>query len=457
MQENVAYMKNFYIIYILIAMACLFLPACNNNNNTNVHVPSDDPTVATFSFTANDSFPALAKASFTIEERIDTGLIYNVDSLTYGTCIDKVIPKITFNASIVSAAIIYTPSDTVTLSGGDTINFSERPVMLLTISETGKVEKWYEIQVNVHQSDPDLYVWEQLTDHITEGTYNRQKAVILAGKLWFFASDGLGAKVFVSADGKSWQPFASPFDNFDVTNLLTHKDKIYCINDDKMAFLATGADTWQTVAATADTELQIEQLLFSFNDSLWAVVKDKNTDIYNLATRADETGDWVLHDTVSSDFPVSDCASLAFLSPTGRKRGMVVGGFSCTGKSLNTRWNVEYDSTEGYRWENFSVEQPWFSSLTGVSIIYYDRHFFMFGGVDEAGVINKYNILESYDEGMHWSPVDTAHNAMPASYIPRAYQSVAVDGNNYIYIIGGKSRTEVFTDVYRGKLNSIDW
>ena len=81
----------------------------------------------------------------------------------------------------------------------------------------------------------------------------------------------------------------------------------------------------------------------------------------------------------------------------------------------------------------------------------------MFGGVDAENKLEDNAILESFDEGMNWSVPDSTHNSLPESYKARAYQSVMTDSNNNIYIVGGKSRTEVFSDVYKGKLNSINW
>jgi hypothetical protein len=65
-------------------------------------------------------------------------------------------------------------------------------------------------------------------------------------------------------------------------------------------------------------------------------------------------------------------------------------------------------------------------------------------------------MLYSDDEGMHWYVPDTAKNMLPDSYKTRQYQSVVVDPAHYIYIIGGESDSESFSDVYRGKRKLID-
>ena len=155
-------------------------------------------------------------------------------------------------------------------------------------------------------------------------------------------------------------------------------------------------------------------------------------------------------------WPIADFAALTFQSSSERPRAMVVGGRAKTGEPVNTRWNFEYTSHAGYRLKDFTIEQPQFNSLTGISIIQYDDRLIMFGGVDNDQYWRS-NMLFSDDEGMNWYMPDTAHNQLPDTYTTRQKQSVVVDKDNNIYIVGGQSQTQSFSDVYRGFLNSINW
>jgi hypothetical protein len=134
---------------------------------------------------------------------------------------------------------------------------------------------------------------------------------------------------------------------------------------------------------------------------------------------------------------------------------MIVGGRSMNGEVVNSRWNIEY-STEGYRIKDFSISQPSFESLTGASIIQYNNHLVMFGGINNDLAMRS-DMLYSDDEGMNWYVPDTAKNQLPDTYQSREKQTVIVDKDNNIYIIGGQSQTQTFGDVYRGFLNSINW
>jgi len=130
------------------------------------------------------------------------------------------------------------------------------------------------------------------------------------------------------------------------------------------------------------------------------------------------------------------------------------------GRSLNTRWNLEYSShieeNNGYRMREFSIDRPSFTTLTGISVIWYNNQLLMFGGVDEDMTYFGRDILISEDEGLNWVAADTAKNQLPEVYQARQKQT-AIVRDGYIYLFGGQDKTATYSDVYRGRLNSIDW
>ena len=78
----------------------------------------------------------------------------------------------------------------------------------------------------------------------------------------------------------------------------------------------------------------------------------------------------------------------------------------------------------------------------------------MFGGTDNDLAMRS-DILYSDDEGMNWYLPDSTSNQLPSTYLPRTNQTVLIDADENIYIIGGQSNTTSFSDVYRGRLNSL--
>lgn len=435
-----------------IILALLLFAACSNRNTATT--PSSDPTVIGFAFRANDSIPGLAAASFTIEEGADTGRIYNVDSIAYGTAITKVVPSLSFNHTP-KAAIFFCAEDTISWQGSDTLDFTLRPTLLHIIAEDAVTDKWYKIFVNVHQVDPDLYVWEKVADEVFPVAGAEQKAFWFDNEIQLFVNDGIRSRLYQSPNGESWveQVINGLPDDCLVRNILAGGNELYYA-EGKTIYHSADAVTWQQETLAMD--YSILNMLIYFRDSLWAVaMADDSEELYMMVS-----GDglqWAAVDQLTEDYPISDFSATTFISRTGRERAMIVGGFSLSGAPLNCRWNLEYSPERQYRWTNFSTEHTVFPAITGAAIIEYGSRFLLFGGADSDNQINPYPALESIDEGMHWSEPDSIHFNLPDSYQTRTKQSVVIDDNKNLYIIGGQSRVEVFSDVYRGRLNSIDW
>ena len=446
-------LKKKYLLLCLIIFAVLIAACKSKNSTTN---PSSDPTVTGMYFYANDSIPALESATFIVEAGSDTGRIYNPDSLACGTKIDKVVPRLTFNHTP-AAAIFFSANDTISWQGSDTIDFTLRPTLLHVIAEDETTDKWYKIYVNVHNIDPDIIVWQQLSDDIYPTAGAEQKAFWFKNQIVIFVNDGIDNSLYVSTDGVSWQektPAGLP-DNCFVRQIIKSKDQL-CYVTDNTFYYTEDAENWQTYSLSSDYIML--NLLFDFRDTIWGIATD-NVNREQLYLMRSTTGEsWqMISEVDATRFPVSDFATTCFQTATGRHRAMVIGGFTLDGAPLNSRWNLEYSNERGYRWTNFSDEKIAFDYVTGAAITYYGNSFLLFGGADADNQINPYQMLVSQDEGMHWQQADTTKNKLPDTYSIRTKQSVFLDDNGYIYVVGGQSRTEVFSDIYRGRLNSIDW
>ena len=66
------------------------------------------------------------------------------------------------------------------------------------------------------------------------------------------------------------------------------------------------------------------------------------------------------------------------------------------------------------------------------------------------------DILISTDEGLNWTAADSTKNHLPDVYQARQKQTAIVRDNN-IYLFGGQDSEHTYSDVYKGRLNSIDW
>ena len=443
-------MKHF--LFILVVLCAVLMSSCESSKTTTN--TSSVAELSAFTFAKNDSFPGLAKAVFTIEERIDTGLVWNKDSILYGTRLDSVVPRFTFGATP-SAAYLTMPDTVVVLTGYDTLDFSKGPIYLTIRSSDRTNTKVYEIRTTVHQVDPDLYHWTQLNSGIYPADDSEQRVVEIGSEFVMIISNGFELRATRSADGVTWTDAGAPTGlpaGTRVRQIISDGTTLYYGQADKL-YTSTDAVTW-TAHSTA---YPVVTMLLYWNERVWALVDNNNQ--YELATwQADSLRLTGLQP--ATDFPVSDFGTVTFRSASLRERAMIIGGFAENGKSLNTRWNIEYSqhtpANEGYRLEEFSIDRPHYTSLTGISVISYNNQLMLFGGVDETMRYFGRKILISNDEGLNWTLADTTKNRLPEVYQARQKQN-AIVRDNYIYLFGGEDANITYSDVYQGRLNSIDW
>lgn len=449
-------MRRFLDISTLIGplLVCIMV-GCSKSTTTTTK--SSVAELSAFSLAANDSFPGMEKAVFKIEERLDTGLVYNPDSIMYGTPLDSVVPKFTF-ATTPGAAVLAVGDTTIVLTGSDTVNLNIRPIYLSVTSQDASNTKVYEIVATVHQVDPDLFVWTQLTPAVYPADNSEQHVLTLGDKMVLIKNNGFRTSVFTSADGATWSSEQVPTGLPSATrvrSIISDNSMLYYA-DDSLLYTSTDALSWQQTSY-AGSGFSLKTMLMAWNETVWALAEDSEGLVL-----ANMQGGRLQPTTLRprSPFPVSDFAAVAFESASNRARAMILGGFAEDGTALNTRWNLEYATTiaenGGYRMQDFSIDRPHFTRLTGASVVWYNHQLYMFGGVDAEMQYQGRDILISTDEGVTWTKADTAKCQLPKTYTARQGQSVVVRDNN-IYVIGGESQTETFSDVYRGKLNSIDW
>ena len=434
----------------LIGLILIGLAGCDDKTSTTTK--SSVAQLTAFSFTANSKYPGLAAASFKVEERLDTGLVHNLDSIMYGTPLDSVVPKFTF-AATPGSAVMQTPDTTIVLGGSDTINFEKQPLYLTVKSQDGKNTKVYELRAYVHQVDPDLYHWEQLCPQVLTDN-SEQRVVALGNRFVLVSNNGFRTSAYISTDGITWSDRQMPSglpDGCHVRRIISDGSTLYYA-DSLTLYTSADALSWMASDYTG-SGFCIRNMLMTWNDTVWAIVEDSQGLV--LAKMQDNT----LKPTAlrpRSDFPVSDFATVCFENAAGRARAMVVGGRAKSGAVLNSRWNLEFSPVVGYRMQNFSIDRPAFADLTGASVIWYNHQLLMFGGVDADMQYLGRDILVSNDEGLTWTAADSAKNSLPDVYNARQKQSVLVR-DNAIYVFGGEQQDRTFSDVYRGKLNSIDW
>ena len=449
-----------YFIFTLLILASI-LVGCTPQNEDET---STENRVHIFTFVKDTLNPGLTEATYTIEHRSDTGLIYCKDSLRFGTRLDSVVPYITYKATPGSATF-FLPNDTIISTGSDTLDFTQMPIYLLVTASDMKTERWYRIDIHAHQVNPDLYVWEQLTEEIFPMQHCKTEAMYVQDQFVLYVNNGLSTTVYESKNGSSWSKASAPTGlpiACQVEDIVAHNDTLYYIDIDKQQlYLSANHIDW-TATDYSTASFKPINMLMSYNQQVWCIIQDTTSKKLQLATIHE--GQITPQSNIAGldqgylpdKFPISDFAATEFESSSERPRAMIVGGRSMNGAPINTRWNLEYVvTTDTYRLKDFTISQPSFHTLTGASVVQYGGHLIMFGGIDNDVDWNT-DILYSDDEGMNWYQPDTASNQLPAEYKSRQNQSVLIHDNS-LYLIGGQSNDRSFSDVYRGRLNSLQF
>jgi hypothetical protein len=116
-------MKN--ILLLAVAVATLSLTSCIDGDDTVYETEAArNCQIASFKL-SRDSVPSLAATKFTIDQL--SGLIFNIDSLPYGTVVDTAVCAITFIQSTAVSTVEMrqeATGDTITWKAADSINFS---------------------------------------------------------------------------------------------------------------------------------------------------------------------------------------------------------------------------------------------------------------------------------------------------------------------------------------------
>ena len=442
-------MKFYFLKFICLFCVAVALSGCLNTNDTTV-TSSTNPRMTSLTLAGNDS---ITKAVFSINA--DSVTIENVDSLPFGTPVNKAIPTFKFVSTY--GALLYINGSTTgkALTGKDTIDFT-LPVKIKNYAADNSTTKEYTIKVNVHKVEPKLYVWSLLNGSVGAANPTSQKAIYFNNKLLYFANEAGVTNLYTSINGVSWAHanLSGLPANATMVNTVQFNSKLFYTQDGVKIYSSTDGASW-TVADVSAADYTFKTMLFALNGSVWAITQSKVDLKYRFASSVDGTI-WLIQNELPVGFPLTDFAAVSFTSRVGGKpKAIVIGGKDVNGAILNTNWNTE----NGTYWVNFNENASHSKSLDtlalGASLISYDSKLFVFGTKKDNVAVPQYKV--SLDEGLTWKAPDTLYNRLPKTYTQRNYSSVVVDNSNRIYIVGGKANAAILTDVWTGKLNRLSF
>ncbi|MDE6322240.1 MAG: hypothetical protein K2L93_08085 [Muribaculaceae bacterium] len=157
-----------YAKFIIFSVLLGFVAtSCNKDDEDISYLSGSNSTVIVSSFSLTKDthiLPGLDSVYFSID--LDNAVVFNADSLPYGTDVRRLIPVIGTAGCSVAELHFKSVNGTDTVvdylkHSTDSINFANGPVKLHLVANDGITERDYQLKVNVHQMVPDSLYWNR--------------------------------------------------------------------------------------------------------------------------------------------------------------------------------------------------------------------------------------------------------------------------------------------------------
>ncbi len=353
-----------------------------------------------FSFEEQDTCDGIEDVLFYIDQI--NGLVYNLDSLPYGSKVDYLVPTLDF----FSTNGLIRVNDTVLGENQDTLDFSS-PLKLTNTSEDGQYTRSYMIHVNVHQVDPDSMVTTRYPE--TYPTLSAQSKVVPLenGVYRAFFATASGLAVYEStSDFAGWSPLPvsglnTPVNLSSLTNMGTNW---FVVGTDGSLHTSGDGLVWTTQSSalsfvTLYGTLNRKYVTDPNPQYLIGLVKD-DTGAY-FGVRSPDGLVWEKGKALDADFPVREAAHIRGATVTKVQFMTVMSGFRADGNASTSVWSSE----NGLQW--FLVRQQASLPVVGLkgnNLVYYGGNLISLGGIASTGSYVTTAYL-SKDHGKQWIAV----------------------------------------------------
>lgn len=445
-----------------ISIFAIILSSCGDSDDYVTTSSSADAQIYGFKLncianTSADSinYPIMAKTKFVIDQFSQS--IYNPDSLPYGTTLKKFATTIAFNASGVSQVKLqYKDSISIWSSSSDSIDFSipSYPKFIIT-APSGK-QTTYTVDIRVHQIDPDLLVWENVSNSgliKQPTTIAKEKTLLKDNNFHTFSLDTDGklylhkavkGATYTQRTALSGLPEAG---KFDLQSIILFNDTFFAVDSDKKGYISEDGVNWTKKSSNIKSVLGILPTKKEETDILLIITEKEGK--YSLATTTNfEEIETVreLNETEEKQLPVSGFSSANNFDRknTDKNLLMLTGGTSSTGAKLKQTWLVQLANDNTVRLIPGSEYS--FSSGNGTASFVYNNYLY---------AITAVNLYRSISYGSRWG-IAPDSEALNLNMPKASNRSVIVDEDNYIWVFGGIQSNAPIHEVWRGRLNKLN-
>lgn len=498
-------LKQFIFLQVL---AAFFVTAvsCNSKDKeeeTEIVVTPAIVAVKNFYLKANDSILSkLDSVKFSID--LNTGVIFNADSLPKGTNVTKLVASITFANTMTKAELKYhdTENKEVTVdylsNPDDSINFST-PVTLDVTAQNGVNSFSYQIKVNVHNQEPDTLMWDNISTSILASRFSdpvAQKTVFRDGSAFSLIEEYNGEYTLSRCDDLNKG-------NWDKQSLdLSFIPKIESFTSSPQAFWIL-SDTGELLTSyEGKSWVTTNEVWFSivgaYENSVLGIKSSGNDFLHTQYPK--EEG---FYETVVEDgFPILNASALGVVDNTWYPKpfAIIAGGITAEGVSSNAIWAYDGDTWAVINDTDLpALEKPMMTRYVvfrDTPYVFTQRQldvWLLFGGTENDGEMNR-KVYITYDNGVHWSLApdmmqlnDSLPSLEGADVIVAGYEltadlaeawtkqpstktslwtraSYTIDGYDitwvcpYLYVFGGYNEEDVLsTMIWRGVLARLEF
>ena len=491
------------------ATAMLMLTACwNDNEAETVATNYFNAIVTKFALTDNaDVADKLSSYSFTIDNYgtsdaaihnkfPNDGIIFNADSLPYGTIADSVKVSVSYSSPDSAYFCLYSLDGKLrqysTVSTDSALFFGSYPDARLNISARGN-RKVYHIKINVHKVAGDTIQWHAYTDELwTKADIKDQRTDTIGSIAYWFVENGNADQV-ISADMKirptQWSEPADVNieggDLLDLQTLYSWHNALYAVGKNSQKLLtSTDGYNWQPACndyqftAILGNQLATRDVYGNTNsDTLNAIVHIDDT--YRFAVSADAK-EWRIDKQIPRNFPISGFTrpiSVSARAYNGNltSRIYIIGGMMADGRTLSaSTWSCDgFSEVEnGCNWAEFPHGN--LPGMQGGSVIEYTldadnpKSFWILqpgfradGNIAQSTHYGRQytELYYSEDSGVSWHSLYATYPKMAdnSAFSDMIGNSVFCNPDTYeIYFFGGKKTDDTYyTQVWGGLLPQL--
>jgi hypothetical protein len=419
----------------------------------------DDAELLSFGL-SHDSIPELSTVVFTIDQK--NGLIYNHDSMTYQTVIDRAV-TVTYTNSLSITNVLLVTENKMTndydsirwIASGDTIDVSQ-PFYFRVYSYYGSKMKLYNCRVNIHQVDPDSAQYHKLATNQSFLNNPDLKAITFDGKYYVYVKEGGGVSLYQSADAKEWTKVSStdiPSDLV-VSGILATDARIYGYTDSGDFYVSSNACVWTNLS-----EVKVKAIL-GFREKSptqkagLSLIVEKESDSLVFAFTSDLI-EWQYGiNKIPDNFPVTEFSTINYELMSAQYLSLV-SGKNASGEWVNTVWTLN----DAVQWVQLSKDKfplPQESGtpkLQGANAFLYDDEFYLLNGQWEDGTCNK-DIYYSIDKGLTWKIRPEKYNPPKAYTLRKNALWLTNPEKTVFYLLGGQQQDNTFlSDIWQVFLN----